>query len=58
MFAVADVGASIRWYEQESGFAGDPFFAHEPYVFGILRRDQVEIMLQRVAVITFWYSVS
>jgi len=49
VFAVADVGATIRWYEQELGFAGDPFPSHEPYVFGILRRDDVEIMLQRVA---------
>ena len=49
VFAVADVGATIRWYEQELGFAGDPFPAHEPYDFGILRRDHVEIMLQRVA---------
>ena len=48
VFAVADVGATIRWYEQELGFRGDPFPAHEPYVFGILRRDGVEIMLQRV----------
>ena len=49
VFAVADVGATIRWYEQELGFAGDAFPSHEPYVFGILRRDGIEIMLQRVA---------
>jgi hypothetical protein len=49
VFAVADVGATIRWYEQELGFAGDPFPSHEPYVFGILRRDDIEIMLQLVA---------
>lgn len=49
VFPVADVGATIRWYEQELGFAGDPFPSHEPYVFGILRRDGIEIMLQRVA---------
>jgi len=49
VFAVADVGATIRWYEQELGFAGDPFPSDEPYVFGILRRDDIEIMLQRVA---------
>jgi hypothetical protein len=49
VFAVADVGATIRWYEQELGFAGDPFPAHEPYSFGIMRRDGIEIMLQRVA---------
>ena len=49
VFAVADVGATIRWYERELGFVGDPFPSHEPYVFGILRRDDIEIMLQRVA---------
>ena len=49
VFAVADIGATIRWYEQELGFTGDPFPSHEPYVFGILRRDDIEIMLQRVA---------
>jgi hypothetical protein len=49
VFAVADVGATIRWYEQELGFVGDPFPSHEPYTFGILRRDEIEIMLQGVA---------
>jgi hypothetical protein len=48
VFAVADIGVTIRRYEQELGFAGDPFPSHEPYVFGILRRDEIEIMLQRV----------
>jgi len=48
VFPVADVGATIRWYETELGFVGDPFPSHEPYVFGILRRDDIEIMLQRV----------
>ena len=48
VFTVADVGATIRWYEQELGFSGDPFPAHAPYLFAILRRDDIEIMLQRV----------
>ena len=47
-FPVADVGATIRWYETELGFTGDPFPADEPFVFGILRRDTVEIMLQQM----------
>jgi uncharacterized glyoxalase superfamily protein PhnB len=47
-FAVADIGATIRWYEEQLGFIGDPFPSAEPYVFGILRRGNVEIMLQRV----------
>ncbi len=48
VFAVADIGATIRWYEEQLGFIGNPFPAHEPYVFAILYRDKVEIMLQRV----------
>ena len=48
VFAVADVGATIRWYEEQLGFIGDPFPAHEPYVFAIMYREKIEIMLQRV----------
>ena len=47
-FPVADVGETIRWYEQTLGFEGSPFPKTEPYAFGILGRDQIEIMLQRV----------
>lgn len=47
-FAVADVGSTIRWYEQHLGFHGHPFPKHEPHAFAILARDQIEIMLQRV----------
>ena len=47
-FPVADIGKTIRWYEERLGFIGDPFPSAEPYVFGILRRDDVEIMLQRI----------
>lgn len=47
-FAVADVGETIRWYEAELGFEGHRFPQHEPHVFGILVRDRIEIMLQRV----------
>ena len=47
-FPVADIGAAIRWYEEQLGFIGDPFPDREPYVFGILRRNNVEIFLQRV----------
>jgi uncharacterized glyoxalase superfamily protein PhnB len=48
VFAVADISATIQWYEEQLGFIGDPFPAHEPYVFAIMRRDNIEIMLQRV----------
>src|SRR5258708_5381068 len=47
-FAVTDISATIRWYEEQLGFIADPFPATEPYVFAILARDDVEIMLQRV----------
>ena len=49
MFPVADVGATARWYAAHLGFEVDPFPQHEPWLFAILRRDAVEIMLQRVA---------
>ena len=47
-FPVADVGATVRWYEEQLGFIGDPFPDHEPYVFAIVYRDNIEIMLQRL----------
>jgi hypothetical protein len=48
-FVVADVGATMRWYQSELGFWSDAVPEREPYVFAILFRDEVEIMLQRVA---------
>ncbi len=48
-FAVADISATIRWYEEQLGFIADPFPDCEPYVFAILRRDDVQIFLQRIA---------
>ena len=47
-FPVADVGATVRWYEEQLGFYSDPFPQSEPYLFAILFRDGIEIMLQRV----------
>jgi|SRR5687767_1935724 len=47
-FPVADIGATIIWYEKQLGFICDPFPDREPYVFAILRRDNVEIFLQRI----------
>ena len=47
-FPVADVDKTLEWYEQNLGFSSHPFPATPPYVFGILIRDTVEIMLQRV----------
>lgn len=47
-FAVADVGNAIRWYEEKFGFVGHRFPENEPHAFGIIVRDQIEIMLQRL----------
>jgi uncharacterized glyoxalase superfamily protein PhnB len=48
VFTVDDVAETIRWYESNLGFESDPFPDKPPYVFAILRRDDVEIMLQRL----------
>jgi len=45
---VADVGATMRWYQQHLRFSSDPFPEQEPYVFAILFLDHVEIMLQLI----------
>ena len=47
-FSVADISATIQWYEEQLGFIGDPFPDREPYVFAILRRDDAGIFLQRI----------
>jgi uncharacterized damage-inducible protein DinB len=49
VFGVADVGATLRWYVGRLSFSADPFPDREPYSFAILRRDGVEIMLQKRA---------
>ncbi|HEX9653682.1 MAG TPA: hypothetical protein VGA99_08220 [bacterium] len=45
-FVVSDISATMRWYETNLGFTGDPFPDEEPYVFAIMARDKIEIMLQ------------
>jgi len=47
-FPVADVDKTLEWYEHNLGFTSYPFPANPPYVFAILVRDTVEIMLQKV----------
>ena len=47
-FAVADVGATARWYARELDFEIHPFPRDEPWAFAILRREGVELMLQQV----------
>jgi uncharacterized glyoxalase superfamily protein PhnB len=48
VFPVADVEATIRWYETEPGFASYPFPEEPPYVFASICRDEVEIMFQLI----------
>ena len=45
-FPVADVGATIKWYETELGFTSYPFPEKPPYVFASVCRDGIEIMFQ------------
>ena len=48
VFTVADVGETMEWYQSKLGFFSDPFPPDPPYVFAILMRDHIEIMLQRL----------
>ena len=48
VFLVADVGATISWYETELGFTSYPFPEKPPYVFASVSRDGIEIMFQRL----------
>ena len=43
---VKDVAHSLAWYKRILGFDGDGFPPHPPHGFGILRLNDVEIMLQ------------
>ncbi len=47
-FAVADVDATISWYETHLGFNSYPFPENPPYVFASVSRDEVELMFQRI----------
>ena len=46
-FLVSDVGATARWYRDVLGFAFNTFPLAEPFEWASMRRDRVEIMLQR-----------
>ena len=48
VFAVNDVGSTLEWYRSVLGFQTFPFPKNPPHVFGIVERDGVEIMLQRL----------
>jgi uncharacterized glyoxalase superfamily protein PhnB len=45
---VADVDATIRWYETKLGFTSYPFPENPPYVFASVCRDDIEIMFQQI----------
>ena len=46
-FLVSDVGATARWYRDVLGFHFNTFPDGEPFEWASVRRDNVEIMLQR-----------
>ena len=48
VFTVADISLTIDWYQKFLGFWSDPFPSNPPYVFAVMFRDDVEIMLQRL----------
>lgn len=47
VFPVPEVGETARWYRDNLGFTVDPFPEAEPWLFAILERDDIRIMLQR-----------
>jgi hypothetical protein len=47
VFLVADVAATMQWYQTNLGFSGRAVPEHPPFNFGIIARDGVEIFLQR-----------
>ena len=46
-FLVCEVGETARWYRDVLGFKFDTFPKTEPFEWASVRRDNVEIMLQR-----------
>jgi predicted enzyme related to lactoylglutathione lyase len=49
VLVVSDIESTISWYRTNLGFNADPFPEAPPYVFCILSKDGVDIMLQRLA---------
>jgi catechol 2,3-dioxygenase-like lactoylglutathione lyase family enzyme len=49
VFRVANIARSITWYADVLGFAADPFGPPSDPSFAILRRDGVELMLQKAS---------
>ena len=48
VFLVADIAATMRWYETTLGFTAGAFPIRPPHAFCILRRDDVAIFLQQL----------
>ena len=46
VFLMADVAATLRWYQAHLGFTATAFPDTPPHAFAVLMRDDVEIMLQ------------
>lgn len=49
VFLVANIAATMEWYRNVLGFSARAVPEQPPHVFGILQKDDVEIMLQALA---------
>ncbi|MGH7608136.1 MAG: VOC family protein [Gemmatimonadales bacterium] len=49
VFLVADIAATMRWYQEALGFEVDAVPPHPPHAFCILCKDDVVIFLQQLA---------
>jgi len=49
VFLVADIAATMRWYQTNLQFNGRAVPESPPHAFGIMVRDDVEIFLQQLA---------
>ena len=49
VFLVSDIAATMRWYRENLGFDGRAVPERPPHNFAIIRRDDVEIMLQQMS---------
>jgi len=45
---VHDIADTMAWYQTRLGFTAEPFPRQPPYVFCVLWRDKIEIMLQKI----------
>jgi uncharacterized glyoxalase superfamily protein PhnB len=49
VFLVADIAATMRWYQANLQFDGRAVPESPPHTFGIMRKDDIQIFLQQLA---------